>query len=249
MTRTPLHRMRNILFSFLLVSSGVVNAQLIDSLNTAKNCLYMTPAERDMIYELNRLRSNPRSYLPYIEPLLVAAKNGLKKFGKGTKSYSLTFTTNTVGGKETKKIDTNWHYSTEERVKALTTLVNDLKRIKKLSVLRPDSGIYNAAQKHARDQAEHEWGLMHTGSDGSSPWERITLFSPSMSFGNENIAGSSGMEVTARAFVIQLLIDSGIPGYGHRYNILDPQWTHAACVMTNFKGMDWCIQNFGAKKK
>src|SRR6185503_10763908 len=115
MTRTPLHRMRNILFSFLLVSSGVVNAQVIDSLNTAKNCLYMRPEEREMIYELNRLRSNPRSYLPYIEPLLKTSKNYLKNFGKGVKSYSLTFTTHTVDGKESKKIDTNWHYSIEER--------------------------------------------------------------------------------------------------------------------------------------
>jgi len=90
---------------------------------------------------------------------------------------------------------------------------------------------------------------MHTGSDGSSPWTRITQFSPAISFGNENIAGRGGMESNARAFIIQLLIDSGIPGYGHRYNILDPQWTHVGCVMTNFKSMDWCIQNFGVKKK
>jgi uncharacterized protein YkwD len=241
--------MKHILLAFLLLCTVVANARVIDSLNTAKNCLYMTDMERDMIYELNRLRSNPRSYLPYLEPLLKTARGILKNFGKGTRSYSLTYTTNTKNGKETKKIDTTWHYRNEEEVKALTTLIADLRKIKKLSVLRPDSGIYNAAQKHAKDQDAHEWQLMHTGSDGSSPWERITQFSPSMSFGNENIAGRGGMEVTARAFIIQLLIDSGIPGYGHRYNILDPQWTHAGCVVTSFKRMDWCIQNFGTKKK
>ena len=32
--------------------------------------------------------------------------------------------------------------------------------------------------------------------------------------------------VTARDIVIQLLVDSGIPGYGHRYNLLDPAWTY-----------------------
>ncbi len=205
--------------------------------------------EREMIYEINRLRSNPKSYLAYIEPLLATAKKVAKNSGKGERNYSLTFTTWTVDGKETKKIDTTWHYTNEEEVKALTTLVNDLKQLKKLSVLQPDSGIYNAAQKHAKDQDEHEWKLMHTGSDGSDPWDRIKKFSPSMSFGNENIAGRMGMEVNARAFVIQLLIDSGIPGYGHRYNILDPQWTHAACIITKAGSMDWCIQNFGLKKK
>ena len=209
----------------------------------------MEPEEREMIYEINRLRSNPKSYLQYIEPLLATAKKVLKNFGKGDKNYSLTFTTHTADGRETKKIDTTWHYTNDEEVKALTTLLNDLKKLKRLSVLQPDSGIYNAARKHAKDQDEHEWKLMHTGSDGSDPWDRITKFSPSMSFGNENIAGRSGMEVSARAFVIQLLIDSGIPGYGHRYNILDPQWTHAACIITKAGSMDWCIQNFGLKKK
>jgi len=241
--------MNKVIFSFLLIISSALNAQLIDSLNTAKNCSYMKPDEQEMLYELNRLRSNPKSYLQYIEPMLADAKKKLKTSGKGDKNYSLTFTTTTVRGKETSKIDTTWHFANEEEVKALTTLVNDLKKLKKLSILKPDSGIYHAAQKHARDQDAHEWKLMHTGSDGSQPWDRITKFSPAMSFGNENIAGRGGVITTPRDFVIQLLVDSGIPGYGHRYNMLDPQWTHGACVIKNFDSMDWCIQNFGVKKK
>ena len=241
--------MKKTTFALLLIVSSAVKAQLIDSLNTAKNCTYMKPAEREMIYEINRLRSNPKSYLQYIEPMLADAKKDLKAFGKGYRNYSVTYTTTTVDGKETKKTDTAWHYTREEEVNALTTLVNDLKKLKKLSILQPDSGIYNAAQKHAKDQDEHEWKLMHTGSDGSMPWDRIKKFSPSMFFGNENIAGRSGLTTTARDFVIQLLVDSGIPGYGHRYNLLDPQWNHGACVIREFDGMTWCIQNFGAKKK
>ncbi len=130
----------------------------------------------------------------------------------------------------------------------MTTLINDLKKSKPLSVLQPDSGIYKAATKHARDQNEHEWNLMHTGSDGSYPWDRITLFSALMTFGNENIAGSTGI-LMPRDAVLQLLIDEGIPGYGHRYNLLDPQWTHIGCRMENYNGMTWWIQNFGIRKK
>src|SRR5258706_3741338 len=199
-----LHYMKKILLAFMLINSVMLSAQPVGTLNTAKNCGYMKPAEQEMIYEINRLRTNPRSYLPYIEPLLKTAKNVLKNFGKGDRSYSLTFRTTTIDRKAIKQIDTNWHYTNEEEVKALTTLVSDLKRIKKLSLLQPDSGIYNAARKHAKDQDAHEWGLMHTGSDGSSPWDRITQFSPSMSFGNENIAGRGGLESSARSFMIQL---------------------------------------------
>ena len=126
--------------------------------------------------------------------------------------------------------------------------MNDLKKLKTLSVLQPDSGIYKAANKHAADQDNHQWKLLHTGSDGSSPWDRITKFSPAMIFGNENIAGRYP-EPSARDIVIQLLIDSGIPGYGHRYNLLDPQWTHVACVSAGLKeGMYQWIQDFGKKK-
>jgi uncharacterized protein YkwD len=241
--------MHKLILAIILVSTSVVKAQTIDSLNTAKNCQYMKPEEREMIYEINRLRSNPRSYLQYIEPMLANARQVLKKYGKGTRNYSLTYTTDIVNGKEIKRIDTTWHYTNVEEEKALSTLVNDLKKLKRLPVLQPDSGIYNAARKHAADQDAHAWTLMHTGSDGSAPWDRITKFSPSMSFGNENIAGKYPMG-SPRDIVIQLLVDSGIPGYGHRYNLLDPQWTFGACVTGGQHDlMYWWIQNFGVKKK
>src|SRR5258705_9841373 len=126
--------MKRIVLSILIAAPFIAKTQVIDSLNTAKNCLYMKPEEREMIYEINRLRSNPRSYLQYLEPLLKTAKNVLKNFGKGAANYSLTYTTSTSNGKNTKKIDTTWHFTNQEEVKALTTLINDLKKIKKLSV-------------------------------------------------------------------------------------------------------------------
>ena len=240
--------MQKFVLIILLLITCSLKAQLTDSLNTAKNCAYMKQEEKEMIYEINRVRSTPESYLPYIEPMLAAAKQTLKKYGKGQRNYSVTYTTTTVNGVEKKKVDTVWHYRTEEEVKALSTLVNDLKRLKHLSVLQPDSGIYNAAKKHAADQDQHSWRLLHTGSDGSDPWDRITKFSPAMSFGNENIAGRFPL-ATAREIVIQLLVDEGIPGYGHRYNLLDPQWTHVACIAGGLhETMYRWIQNFGKKK-
>lgn len=209
----------------------------------------MTPVERDMIYEINRVRSDPKSYIQYLQPMLSSAKDKLETFGKGEKNYSVTFMSSVKNGIEIKTVDTTWHYTNVEEVKAITTLINDLKKLKPLSVLKPDSGIYNAAKKHANDQNEYEWTLMHTGSDGSAPWDRILSFSPTMSFGNENIAGNSKKMVTARDIVIQLLIDDGIPGYGHRYNLLNPSWTHVACKEEVYKDMHWWIQNFGIKKK
>lgn len=63
----------------------------------------------------------------------------------------------------------------------------------------------------------------------------------------ENIAGSYP-KPTARDIVIQLLVDEGIPGYGHRSNLLDPQWTHVACLTDGLhEGMYRWIQDFGEK--
>ena len=241
--------MRALIITVFFLVAIISNSQIIDSLNTAKNCLYMTPIEREMIYEINRVRSNPGSYIQYLQPMLTYAKDKLETFGKGEKNYSLTFTSSVKNGEEIKTVDTTWHFVNVEEVKAITTLIDDLKKLKPLSVLKPDSGIYKAAKKHADDQNQHEWTLMHTGSDGSAPWDRILRFSPTMSFGNENIAGNSKKIISARDIVIQLLIDDGIPGYGHRYNILNPSWTHVACKEELYKDMHWWIQNFGIKKK
>ena len=209
----------------------------------------MTADEREMIYEINLVRTNPKGYVQYLLPLLKDANESLKLYGKGNKNYSLTITTSTKNGKTAETTDTTWHFVNEEEVKALTSLIDDLNNLSPLSILKPDNGIYKAASKHVNDQKLHNWSLMHTGSDGSDPWDRILKFSPSMSFGNENIAGNSAQKVSARDIVIQLIIDSGIPGYGHRYNLLNPVWTHAACKHDLYKGMHWWVQNFGVKKK
>ncbi len=208
----------------------------------------MKPEEREMIYEINRVRSNPSSYLEYIEPMLKESENKLKNFGKGSRNYSLSFKTITENDKQKTIIDTTWYYTNEESVNALKTLVADLKKQKPLRILQPDPGIYNAAKKHVKDEEAHQWTLLHTGSDGSQPWDRISKYSPAMISGGENIAGSYP-KPSSRDIVIQLLVDEGIPGYGHRYNLLDSQWTHLACMTDGLhEGMYRWIQDFGEKK-
>lgn len=200
-----------------------------------------------MIREINLLRSDPKNYAHLIEPELTAARVKLKQFGKGAANYSITTTFNNGYGNPG-KVDTTWHYQNEEEVNALSTLVDRLKRMKPLSILKPDSGIYLAAKKHALDNHKHEWKLGHIGSDASAPWDRILKFSPVMKFGNENIAMSSA-NPTPRDIVLQLLVDTGIPGYGHRETLLDPAWTHIACTGDNYQSRyHWWLQEFGVIK-
>src|SRR5258706_14795620 len=102
--------MRHSCLVVLLLINGFCKAQPIDSLNTAKGCLYMTAEEREMIYEINRLRSDPRSYLEYIEPMLAASRQYVKKNGRGPRNYSLTYTFSTFNAQSHQMIDTICHY-------------------------------------------------------------------------------------------------------------------------------------------
>lgn len=243
-----------ILFILILLSSFQLIAQDDHTgwdtlkLGTADKCTYMKAEERAMILEINMMRSEPQKYAKYLEPYLEKAKEDLKKQGKGTKHYSISTSYETINGKEKVKTDTIWHDRYQEEVNAVQSLIDELNSMSSLSILKPDKGIYEAAKKHGLDNSKHNWTLSHRGSDKSWPWDRIRKFSPKMAEGNENIA-SKGPVATPRDIVIQLLIDSGIPGYGHRKNLINPNWTHIACYYGGYEqGMHRWIQNFGKIK-
>lgn len=211
-------------------------------LNTASHADYMLPEEKEMIYELNRLRSDPPRYAKeFIALRLKNALNDLKENGKGDLNYSLT---TWYENNKPSKVDTTWHYVNEEYVKALQTLYDTLMKLKPLSILLPDAGIYKACIKHAKDQGPKN-SLDHQGRDGSWPYERVKKFSHQMADGNENLAFNGNAPV--RVIVLQLLVDEGIPGYGHRYNTLNSAWTHVACFYTRppYMKSKWWIQEYG----
>jgi len=224
-------------------------AQQFPELNTAKNCGYMKPEEREMIYELNVVRTHPEIYVQYLQKYLDEAREALKRPGNRNRNYSLETSYRNANGRVTVKTDTVWFNEEEEEVNAIESLISDLKNLKPMGILLPDPGIYNAARLYGADQDRHKWELAHRGSDGSWPDERIRRSSKKMATGNENIAGKYP-EPAPGEIVIQLLIDSGIRGYGHRYNILNPKWTHVACFSGNLKyGMYRWLQEFGEEEK
>jgi len=220
-----------------------------DLLNTAADAAYMKDSEKAMIREINLLRSNPKGYLVYIDQYVAETKKNPEKIGSGQMRYSLTFNYELVNGVEKlKRIDTVWLDKPEDESDAIASLRKDLSSTPPLSILKPDKGIYEAVKYYARDQDNNAWALKHIGSDGSWPWDRIRKYSPGMAEGNENIA-SRFPQPNVRQVIIQLLVDTGIPGYGHRYNLLDPRWTHVACFDAGLKeGMYRWLQNFGQAK-
>jgi hypothetical protein len=233
-----------IIFSLILIFTSF--SQNPDPLNTAADASYMKESEKAMIREINLLRSNPKGYLVYIDEYVAETKKHPEKIGSGQMKYSLTFNYELVDGVEKlKRIDTTWLDKPEDESAAIASLRKDLNSTPPLSILKPDKGIYEAVKNYAKDQDAHGWALKHIGSDGSWPWDRIRKYSPGMQEGNENIA-SRFPQPNVRQVIIQLLVDTGIPGYGHRANLLDPRWTHVVCFDAGLKGdMYRWIQNFG----
>ena len=107
---------------------------------------------------------------------------------------------------------------TDEGAPAVREAIAALKKRRPVPQLRWSKGLSAAAADHVRDQGPIG-GLEHRGSDGSDPARRASRHGRWLGAMAENIAYGDN---AARNVVIQLLVDDGVPGRGHRENLLDP---------------------------
>lgn len=164
-------------------------------LNTAKNTAYINQLERDVILELNKVRSNPKRYAEeYLEELRTAF-NG-KLF--------------TYPGQVTIK--------SQEGIRPLEECIKILKKTSPLPILKPAEGLSRAAAELMEDQQKHG-GIGHISRKGANPQKRIEKYGEWDICSAEDITYGS---FEARQIVIALLIDDGVPSRGHRENILNP---------------------------
>ena len=104
---------------------------------------------------------------------------------------------------------------TNEGVAAVDEAIAFLKRQKPLPAFALSAGMTAAAQDHVMDAGPK--ALMgHDGSDGSSPFDRLSKHGRWSGSAGENI--SKGC-TTAAEVVAQLVVDDGTPSRGHRTNI------------------------------
>jgi uncharacterized protein YkwD len=166
----------------------------IAALDTARGADYLSGVEKDVILEMNKVRTNPSKYAElYIKPRL--------KYFFGT-NYS-------VPGKIT--------IATKEGKKAVEECIAALSRARPAAALLPERGLARAAKDHAADQGP-KGATGHGGSDRSSPAARISRYGKMGNTMGENISygDNSGREI-----VCSLLIDDGVPNRGHRTNIMN----------------------------
>jgi uncharacterized protein YkwD len=169
----------------------------ISALNTAAGAVYLSPMEKDLILEINKLRSDPARYAEeYIAPLAKHYDRRLLYY-PGDKGLL-----------------------TKEGVRALHECVRELKRHSPMPLVYPSRGLTRAARDHVSDQSR-SGRTGHLGGDRSTLRTRIERYGEWKVRIAENIAYGGK---SAKQIVIYLLIDDGIPGRGHRKNFLNPEF-------------------------
>ncbi|MDR1287149.1 MAG: CAP domain-containing protein [Treponema sp.] len=164
----------------------------IDKLDTARDTEYLSLVEKDVILEMNKVRSDPKKYAElYI-------KGRLQYFDENLYSAPGEVAIQTKEGK-----------------KAVEGCYNALIKMQPAPLLYPENGLSLAAKDHAADQSK-TGQTGHSGSDHSTPASRVSRYGTGSYIG-ENIAyGSYG----GRDIIVDLLIDDGVPSRGHRQNIM-----------------------------
>lgn len=107
---------------------------------------------------------------------------------------------------------------TNEGVAALDEAISFLESAQPVGPLRFNEGLALAARRHARDLGPRG-AVEHVGSDGSHLSERVNRLGTWQGLIAENISAG---EEDAREVVIQLLVDDGVAGRGHRKNLFNP---------------------------
>ena len=157
---------------------------------------FLSDVEKDVIRELNLVRTDPKGYLEKI------------------KKYRSYFKGNNV------MIPGEITLATSEGLGPVDELIRELEQAKALPALKASKGLSLAAKAHVADTGPR--GVTgHTGSDGSDPFKRMNRFGTWQNTAGENISYGSK---TGESIVIQLLVDDGVSSRGHRKNILNSKF-------------------------
>jgi uncharacterized protein YkwD len=186
---------------------------------------YLSPLEREILAETNRLRHDPKQYADELE--------NLKQYYDGLLLKLPGFPV----------------LETTEGVTAVDEAIAALRRTRSLSQLTPSQGMSLGARDHVKDLGDRGT-TGHYGSDGSDPFARISRYGnwevvPG-SIAGENISYSP-INI-AHWHILQWLIDDGVPNRGHREALLRSEYqrTGVSCG-THSVYENMCVMGYASE--
>ena len=131
-----------------------------------------------------------------------------------------------------------------QKEKAYKSLLRELDKTSNLPLLKPHDKLYESAVFHAKDMGR-SGKTGHRSSKGKSFEKRMSPLLDTFASVGENCHYGSN---DALFVVIDLLIDRGIPGYGHRKNLLQADFVFIGISMAPHKKYEFnCVQEFAGK--
>jgi uncharacterized protein YkwD len=190
----------------------------IKKLDTARDVIYLSAEEKDVILELNKVRYDPVKY----------AHENIKWMGVFYEGKLLK-----IPGKEI--------FKTSEGKAAFDDCIKYLEQSKPAPLLYPSNGMSKACLLLVYDQSTTgETG--HRGSGNGSPVDRVRNFGNFEGDFAENIHYGDCEPIF---IVISLLIDDGVRSRGHRKNILDPSFHFTGVAIGKHKIYEqMCVNTF-----
>ena len=156
----------------------------------------LSPAEQDLLNEINQARANPQVYAGYLEKL--------KPFFKG-KEYD----PNGQGALET-----------QEGWSAVDDAIKFLRTAKPLGPLSASEGLSLAALSHVKDQSS-SGATGHKGADSTFIEERVKPYGTWQGGIGENLTYG---DESARERILTWLIDDGFASRGHRNRLMSQNY-------------------------
>lgn len=165
-------------------------------LNTAAEAAYLSDEEKNMVLAMNLIRYDPAKYA--------------ELYVKTTLEY--------FRDKEYHYPDLDIIFLTREGQAPVLELYEALQSTSPLPLFKPSEGLSRAAKSHARYQ-ERTGELGHEGQGGMRA--RIEREGRWLNRIAENIAYGNP---SAHHAMLSLMVDDGVPGRGHRVNMLNPAY-------------------------
>ncbi|MBV8165595.1 MAG: CAP domain-containing protein [Alphaproteobacteria bacterium] len=133
---------------------------------------------------------------------------------------------------------------TQEGVAAIDEAIAVLRATAPLPPVVRHTGLTQAAQDQVAWQGPRgEVG--HAGEGRSTPFDRMRRRGVVYRTAGENISyGPTGLQV-----VVDLIVDDGVPGRGHRHNILDPSYREVGIALGPHRRYGtMCVMDFAATR-